>query len=837
MTVLEESYTQRNNKKSYQILGEHADYEDTLLATLPPHAEPAPDTVDDIDRSELPDEVWFAACISPDRGAAAIAAYRSICATRDLYKSQLAIIHSARRAQDLSMTQTGAGMLTTGPTGFGGHSRPTITSRVAQGSEPRKLDRFELFSRQWGEVTGQLSAVTQRGREELAMERGPAWRSKGELVTLMEAARPVRERQGGSADVWNMSLREAWERLIPIGNIFSGLTLHVKDRADANQGESLMRIGRPLDPAPGDPWHTQVLPSIAFAPLPTLTGGRPGELGPNTARSSVSHGGATLGRSLDLRGRAWKDGQALRKRTDAYAGTIKRLAPHTPDLRSLALRGEALESQLHLLASTPVSLPEVESRMAEAHPAAFADYARVKQEMEDNIRAALEEEEMVARAAEAEAAALRPLPGPHLSLSSTNLLMSCDAAASSSGKVTMTHRDQRPRPLPPPSAISVPQPSGLLLPNGSASLDFIFRPVGVPLIVSETWLLSTTPPTPGPPHTLHVRAMSTMQDTSGSERAELDRDQAEKVKRRLVGSALERILRDVQAIPGKGVADGAAEAAETQTWDSVHVESEWPPLYCQPSLMALLRGVHGDALQAYASATELPLEEQKNKKETAAAAKKKGNMPELEPAPPKYPLIWDGTLAALTLVLEGVTALTPVAAAPLLTRVSEARSVARVPSNTHKIHKHAMRAVLLRAVDVLTERLEKVGLDYKAKLDEQAGKVAAVEASVAAAAAAGLPAPRSVALAGDIIDATWCTDKMQAAAKVVLKKELSKFMDEVVREKVAVGDCLEERLKDLDEAITGAVGDAPALEGLYWRKLEVLREWTRLGVPPREGVQ
>lgn len=31
---------------------------------------------------------------------------------RDLYKSQLAIIHSARRAQDLTMTQTGAGMLT-----------------------------------------------------------------------------------------------------------------------------------------------------------------------------------------------------------------------------------------------------------------------------------------------------------------------------------------------------------------------------------------------------------------------------------------------------------------------------------------------------------------------------------------------------------------------------------------------------------------------------------------------------------------------------------------------------------------------------------------------------
>lgn len=84
-----------------------------------------------------------------------------------------------------------------------------------------------------------------------------------------------------------------------------------------------MRIGRPLDPAPGDPWHTQVLPSITFAPLPTPTGGRSGELGSNNTFTSVSHGNATLGRSLDLRGRSWKDGEALRKRTDAYAGTIK----------------------------------------------------------------------------------------------------------------------------------------------------------------------------------------------------------------------------------------------------------------------------------------------------------------------------------------------------------------------------------------------------------------------------------------------------------------------------------------------------------------------------------
>lgn len=71
-------------------------------------------------------------------------------------------------------------------------------------------------------------------------------------------------------------------------------------------------------------------------------------------------------------------------------------------------------------------------------------------------------------------------------------------------------------------------------------------------------------------------------------------------------------------------------------------------------------------------------------------------MPEPEPVPPKYPLVWDGTLSALTLVLEGLTALAPAASAPLLARASEARSVARVPSNTHKIHKHAMRAVLMR---------------------------------------------------------------------------------------------------------------------------------------------
>lgn len=60
----------------------------------------------------------------------------------------------------------------------------------------------------------------------------------------------------------------------------------------------------------------------------------------------------------------------------------QKLVPHSPDLRSLALRGEALESQLYLLASTPISLAEVESRMAESHPHAFAEYAVVKQEME-----------------------------------------------------------------------------------------------------------------------------------------------------------------------------------------------------------------------------------------------------------------------------------------------------------------------------------------------------------------------------------------------------------------------------------------------------------------------
>lgn len=113
---------------------------------------------------------------------------------------------------------------------------------------------------------------------------------------------------------------------------------------------------------------------------------------------------------------------------------------------------------------------------------------------------------------------------------------------------------------------------------------------------------------------MYVRAMSTVQDSSGPERAELERDQAQKVKRRLVGSALERIMRDVKAVPGKSIADGAAEAAETQAWDGVHVESEWPPLYCQPQLTTLLQGIHADALAAYATAIEPPPEEEKNKK-------------------------------------------------------------------------------------------------------------------------------------------------------------------------------------------------------------------------------
>lgn len=57
---------------------------------------------------------------------------------------------------------------------------------------------------------------------------GNEWRQRVETIEEIIASRPLCDRQLG-ADQWQMSLRDAWERWIPLGNVFSGLYTAVYD--------------------------------------------------------------------------------------------------------------------------------------------------------------------------------------------------------------------------------------------------------------------------------------------------------------------------------------------------------------------------------------------------------------------------------------------------------------------------------------------------------------------------------------------------------------------------------------------------------------------------------
>jgi hypothetical protein len=69
-------------KKGYKVLGDYDEFAEALSATIVPPPPPELDSVKNVDPLEFPEDVWNAASISPDYGAAIIQAYREVAQTR-----------------------------------------------------------------------------------------------------------------------------------------------------------------------------------------------------------------------------------------------------------------------------------------------------------------------------------------------------------------------------------------------------------------------------------------------------------------------------------------------------------------------------------------------------------------------------------------------------------------------------------------------------------------------------------------------------------------------------------------------------------------------------------
>ncbi|KXZ50434.1 hypothetical protein GPECTOR_16g608 [Gonium pectorale] len=293
------------------------------------------------------------------------------------------------------------------------------------------------------------------------------------------------------------------------------------------------------------------------------------------------------------------------------------------------------------------------------------------------------------------------------------------------------------------------------------------------------------------------------------------------------------------------------------------------------------------------------------------------------------------SLTALDGLLAELAAAAPAAAAPLAARADAAKAAARVPTSGRKLLRRAMRVLVGRMVDTVEERFNVIRTDLEAKAaaeaaaagggtaaaadgehggehggaaaegssssvattvgGSKAAKAAAKAAAAAAAKATAKGGKKGAAAAAGGAGAESETEgdhaahspgaglphvahlqpafheKAVAGARTAIKVTLNGLGEEVLRHKVAVGDALEEAIRELDGRIAAeqerllaaggssggewfsppgpaggvpAVGPGPAapvrsagLEALYWERLGLLRQWTGLGVPNRATIR
>lgn len=75
---------------------------------------------------------------------------------------------------------------------------------------------------------------------------GDEWRNREETLEHLIKAIPLNKR-GHGAEQWRMSLRDSWERWVPVGSIFSGLFAAVYDKPSVR--DSRYRRMLPLEVA------------------------------------------------------------------------------------------------------------------------------------------------------------------------------------------------------------------------------------------------------------------------------------------------------------------------------------------------------------------------------------------------------------------------------------------------------------------------------------------------------------------------------------------------------------------------------------------------------------
>lgn len=166
-------------------------------------------------------------------------AYRDVSRRRDAYAETA---HRLREATSIEKETMRASLNEKAHTGWELHCKTRDEAHA------RALDAWEARRERWDALKNALAIRHDKRPGDLAMERCDEHRRKMEILTHLDMAAPVHEREGGTQWEWRMGLRNNWTRYVAVGNVFSEL-YYVRDELAFADPEHVRRVRHAEDGA------------------------------------------------------------------------------------------------------------------------------------------------------------------------------------------------------------------------------------------------------------------------------------------------------------------------------------------------------------------------------------------------------------------------------------------------------------------------------------------------------------------------------------------------------------------------------------------------------------
>ena len=556
-------------------------------------------------------------------------AYRKLTETRDEFASVAATLREAREKERADAETT---MNAKAHTGWELHAK------MGDEAHARALDKWEAQRERWEALKRAHALRFDKRPGDLAMERLDEHRRKMEILSHLDMAAPIHEREGGREWEWRMSLRNNWTRYVAVGNVFSELYYVRDELAFADP----VHVRRAVNPEDGASYST-------------------------------------------ARGRSVLKSEHLAARRRRLRRRVRALLPGELDdeeVGMLEVVGEGMANLADARARKRITFEDLEEQIARD---SVETWAAIQKRRADE-RAA-EETRRATAAAEAEAREIARLAalGPHCELGAERINATSVAGTSTRVSTTIVNTGstalfysfarEEPRRLPHAKGngadvFFLADREGSVMPGETREIVWTFKAPAAGVYLDK-WRLETRPRLrSGPKPPVSLRGVATVEDPNSFPRraiaAELARKEMVAKVRQAVGHVLKGI---VTPSPERRVAtrpDAPASGAEPALFRAGNRDRR-PRVYYHEDAFAALWGIRARAIEAAGVLPpvvdeEAEKEEGEEEKDDAAG----GDAAVVDaddgaaaaagvPAPPPWG-DWDGSIAAVEAAIDALAA-------------------------------------------------------------------------------------------------------------------------------------------------------------------------------------